>query len=135
MLFLTLALRPVGAFLLGRKADRYDHGPTLTMNMICYSVFELASAFAPTLPVQLFFRAPFGIATGGEWEVGEVLAFETLQGEDAASSRAPAGRPRRRQPLGKVGRCDRLSIRRVAWHVGDWCNSGLAGLLYPFEAW
>jgi SHS family lactate transporter-like MFS transporter len=80
-LFLTLAMRPVGAFLFGRMADRYGRRPTLMINIICYSVFELASAFAPTLPMLLVFRALFGIAMGGEWGVGAALAFETLPAE------------------------------------------------------
>jgi SHS family lactate transporter-like MFS transporter len=44
-------------------------------------VFELASAFAPTLKVFLITRALFGIAMGGEWGVGAALAFETLPAE------------------------------------------------------
>ncbi len=51
------------------------------INIICYSVFELASAFAPSLRMLLLFRALFGIAMGGEWGVGAALAFETLPAE------------------------------------------------------
>ncbi len=80
-LFLTLAMRPVGAFIFGRMADRYGRRPTLMINIICYSVFELASAFAPSLKMLLLFRALFGIAMGGEWGVGAALAFETLPAE------------------------------------------------------
>jgi SHS family lactate transporter-like MFS transporter len=77
-LFLTLAMRPVGAFLFGRMADKFGRRPTLMLNIISYSVFELASAFAPSLTVLLVLRAFFGIAMGGEWGVGAALAFETL---------------------------------------------------------
>ncbi|HEY0263111.1 MAG TPA: MFS transporter [Granulicella sp.] len=80
-LFLTLAMRPVGAFLFGWMADRYGRRPTLMINIISYSIFELASAGAPTLPMLLVFRALFGIAMGGEWGVGAALAFETLPAE------------------------------------------------------
>jgi SHS family lactate transporter-like MFS transporter len=80
-LFLTLAMRPVGAFLFGRMADKYGRRPTLMINIICYSVFELASAFAPSLKMLLVCRALFGIAMGGEWGVGAALAFETLPAE------------------------------------------------------
>ncbi|NYF78062.1 MFS transporter [Granulicella arctica] len=80
-LFLTLAMRPVGAFLFGRMADKYGRRPTLMINIICYSLFELASAFAPSLKMLLIFRALFGIAMGGEWGVGAALAFETLPAE------------------------------------------------------
>ena len=80
-LFLTLAMRPIGAFLFGRMADKYGRRPTLMINIICYSVFELASAFAPSLKMLLVCRALFGIAMGGEWGVGAALAFETLPAE------------------------------------------------------
>jgi SHS family lactate transporter-like MFS transporter len=50
-------------------------------------VFELSSAFAPSLKIFLLTRALFGIAMGGEWGVGAALAFETPPAEDADSSR------------------------------------------------
>jgi MFS transporter, SHS family, lactate transporter len=77
-IFLTLAMRPVGAILFGLMADRFGRRPTLMIDIIAYSVFELASAFAPSLKVFLIMRAFFGIAMGGEWGVGAALAFETL---------------------------------------------------------
>src|SRR5579863_1341594 len=80
-IFLTLALRPVGALLFGWMADRFGRRPTLMVDIIAYSVFELASAFAPSLKVFLIMRACFGIAMGGEWGVGAALAFETLPAE------------------------------------------------------
>lgn len=80
-IFLTLAMRPVGAFLFGLMADRYGRRLTLMVDIIAYSVFELASAFAPSLKVLLITRALFGIAMGGEWGVGAALAFETLPAE------------------------------------------------------
>jgi MFS transporter, SHS family, lactate transporter len=80
-IFLTLAMRPVGAFLFGLMADRFGRRPTLMLDIVAYSVFELASAFAPSLKVFLIMRAFFGIAMGGEWGVGAALAFETLPTE------------------------------------------------------
>jgi SHS family lactate transporter-like MFS transporter len=80
-IFLTLAMRPVGAFLFGVMADRYGRRVTLMVDIIAYSVFELASAFAPSLKVLLITRLFFGIAMGGEWGVGAALAFETLPTE------------------------------------------------------
>jgi len=80
-IFLTLAFRPVGAFLFGLMADKFGRRPTLMVDIIAYSVFELASAFAPSLKVFLISRALFGIAMGGEWGVGAALAFETLPAE------------------------------------------------------
>jgi SHS family lactate transporter-like MFS transporter len=80
-IFLTLAMRPVGAFLFGLMADRFGRRPTLMVDIIAYSVFELGSAFAPSLKFFLIMRALFGIAMGGEWGVGAALAFETLPAE------------------------------------------------------
>jgi SHS family lactate transporter-like MFS transporter len=80
-IFLTLAMRPVGAVLFGLMADRFGRRPTLMVDIVAYSVFELASAFAPSLKIFLIMRALFGIAMGGEWGVGAALAFETLPAE------------------------------------------------------
>jgi SHS family lactate transporter-like MFS transporter len=80
-IFLTLAMRPVGAFLFGAMAERYGRRPTLMVNIVCFSVFELSSAFAPTLASFLVLRALFGLAMGGEWGVGAALALETLPPE------------------------------------------------------
>ena len=80
-IFWTLAMRPVGAFLFGLMADRFGRRITLMIDIIAYSIFELASAFAPSLPVFLVMRALFGIAMGGEWGVGAALTFETLPTE------------------------------------------------------
>lgn len=80
-IFWTLAMRPVGAFLFGMLADRFGRRLTLMIDIIAYSVFELASAFAPSLKVFLIMRALFGIAMGGEWGVGAALTFETLPAE------------------------------------------------------
>src|ERR1700732_984811 len=77
-IFITLAFRPVGAFLFGLMADRFGRRPTLMVDIIAYSGFELASAFAPSLHIFLVMRACFGVAMGGEWGVGAALAFETL---------------------------------------------------------
>ncbi len=80
-IFLTLAMRPLGAFVFGMLADRFGRRPTLMADIIAYSVFELASAFAPTFTIFLITRALFGIAMGGEWGVGAALTFETLPTE------------------------------------------------------
>ena len=77
-IFWTLVMRPVGALLFGAMAERYGRRPTLMLNVVAFSVFELASAFAPTLHTFLVCRALFGIAMGGVWGVGAALALETL---------------------------------------------------------
>ena len=77
----TLAMRPVGAFLFGVMADKFGRRLTLMIDIIAYSGFELASAFAPSLKALIILRAFFGVAMGGEWGVGAALAFETLPAE------------------------------------------------------
>jgi SHS family lactate transporter-like MFS transporter len=71
-------MRPVGAFVFGLMADRFGRRPTLMVDIIAFSVFELASALAPSLKIFLVMRACFGVAMGGEWGVGAALVFETL---------------------------------------------------------
>ena len=78
---LTLAMRPIGALLFGWAADRYGRHPTLMANIVAYSVLELASAGAPSLPVLIGVRALYGIAMGGEWGVGAALALESVPAE------------------------------------------------------
>ena len=75
---LTLALRPVGAFLFGRIADHYGRRPALMLSVLLYSAMELATAFAPSLAIFLTLRALYGVAMGGEWGVGASLAFESV---------------------------------------------------------
>jgi SHS family lactate transporter-like MFS transporter len=79
--FLTQAFRPVGALIFGMLADRFGRRPILMINILCFSVIELACAFAPSLQVLLILRALFGLAMGGEWGVGAALVFETLPKE------------------------------------------------------
>ncbi len=77
-IFWTLAMRPAGALLFGWLAERYGRRPVLMINVISYSVCELASAAAPNLTTLLVTRALFGLAMGGEWGVGAALSLETL---------------------------------------------------------
>ena len=81
-LFLTLAFRPVGAFLFGVLADRFGRRPVLMINIACYSLLEMSCAFAGSMHSLLVLRALFGIAMGGEWGVGAALVFETLPKEN-----------------------------------------------------
>jgi MFS transporter, SHS family, lactate transporter len=75
---LTLGMRPVGALLFGRLADRFGRKPTLMWNILAYSVLEMASGFAPSMATLLVIRALFGVAMGGEWGIGSALTMETI---------------------------------------------------------
>lgn len=77
-ILLTLAMRPVGAFLFGRAADRWGRRPTLMVDVLFYSAIEFASGFAPSLTALLVLRAIYGIAMGGEWGVGASLTMESI---------------------------------------------------------
>jgi SHS family lactate transporter-like MFS transporter len=77
-LTLTLVFRPVGAFIFGLLADRYGRRLPLMLDLIFYSIVELATGFAPNLTTFLVLRALFGIGMGGEWGVGASLAMEKV---------------------------------------------------------
>ena len=119
--FWTLAMRPVGALLFGSLAERFGRRPTLMLNVVAFSVFVLASAFAPSLTIFLICRALFGIAMGGVWGVGAALALETL----------PAS-----------GRGFFSGVLQEGYVVGNLLAAALYGLLFPhlhgsgmFTAW
>ena len=76
--FLTLAMRPVGAFVFGLLAERYGRRPVLMFNIIFYSAMELATAFSTSISMLLVLRALFGIGMGGEWGLGASLALESV---------------------------------------------------------
>jgi SHS family lactate transporter-like MFS transporter len=92
---LTLACRPLGAYLFGRLADRYGRRPALMADVALYSLFGFATAFAPDLAVFLVVRALFGIAMGGEWGIGASLTMETVRPESrgAVSGLLQSGYP------------------------------------------
>jgi SHS family lactate transporter-like MFS transporter len=76
--FLTLAARPIGAFVFGWLAERFGRRPVLMADIIFFSVFELASGFAPTLTSLLVLRFLFGVGMGGEWGLGASLVMESV---------------------------------------------------------
>src|SRR5271163_1125669 len=112
--FITLVFRPVGAFIFGMMADRFGRRPTLMIDIIAYSVFELSSAFAPSLKWFLVSRALFGIAMGGEWGVGAALAFETLPAE---------------------GRGFFSGVLQEGYVVGNLLAAAVYGTLFPIVGW
>jgi len=77
-LFLTLAMRFVGAFIFGRIGDKWGRKPALMLDIVSYSVIGAAAAFSPNLTIFLILRALFGIAMGGEWGLGSSLAMESI---------------------------------------------------------
>ncbi|WP_243041577.1 MFS transporter [Dyella sedimenti] len=77
-LLLTLAARPLGALLFGRLADRYGRRPILMLDVVLFSIFELATAFSTSLTMLLVLRFLFGVAMGGEWGIGASLAMESI---------------------------------------------------------
>jgi SHS family lactate transporter-like MFS transporter len=77
-ILLTLAMRPIGAYIFGRAADRWGRRPTLLVDVLLYSAIEFASGFAPNLMTLLILRAIFGVAMGGEWGVGASLTMESI---------------------------------------------------------
>jgi MFS transporter, SHS family, lactate transporter len=77
-IFLTLACRPLGALAFGWLAEKYGRRPVLMLNVVSYSLLQLATAFAPSLATLLALRALFGFAMGGEWGIGAALALESL---------------------------------------------------------
>ena len=52
-LFLTLAMRFVGAFIFGRLGDRWGRKPALMLDILCYSILGALAAFSPNLTVFL----------------------------------------------------------------------------------
>src|SRR5947208_6753871 len=77
-IFLTLAARPIGAFCFGWLADHFGRRRVLMAAIIFFSVFELASGFAPALTRLLVLRFLFGVGMGGEWGLGASLVMESI---------------------------------------------------------
>jgi SHS family lactate transporter-like MFS transporter len=77
-LTLTLAFRPVGAFIFGLLADRYGRRIPLMIDLVFYSIVEVLTGLAPSFASFLVLRALFGIGMGGEWGVGASLVMEKV---------------------------------------------------------
>ncbi|HET6250474.1 MAG TPA: MFS transporter [Tepidisphaeraceae bacterium] len=75
---ISLFFRPVGALIFGLLADRYGRRLPLMLDLVFYSIVEVASGLAPNYTTFLVLRALFGIGMGGEWGVGASLAMEKV---------------------------------------------------------
>jgi SHS family lactate transporter-like MFS transporter len=74
----TLAFRPVGAFLFGLLADKYGRRIPLMIDVVAFSALSIASGLAPNFATFVVLRALFGIAMGGEWGAGASLVMEKV---------------------------------------------------------
>src|SRR5947199_4744725 len=77
-LTITLAFRPIGAFIFGLLADRYGRRMPLMIDVVAYSILSVASGLAPNFTTVVVLRALFGIAMGGEWGAGASLVMEKV---------------------------------------------------------
>ncbi|WP_163508633.1 MFS transporter [Fodinicola acaciae] len=77
----TLAMRPVGAFVFGRWADKVGRRVPLMVDVVFYSVVGFLCAFAPNFTILLILRLLYGIGMGGEWGLGAALAMEKIPTE------------------------------------------------------
>ena len=74
---LTLAMRPVGALLMGTLADRFGRKRPLVACVFYFSIITALTPFAPNYGVFFLLRALYGIGMGGYWGVGASLVMET----------------------------------------------------------
>src|ERR1700678_2117933 len=74
---ITLATRPIGAFVLASLADRYGRRRPLISSVLYFSVITALTPFAPNYTVFLILRALYGIGMGGYWGIGASLVMES----------------------------------------------------------
>jgi len=76
-LTITLAMRPVGAFVFGLLADHYGRRLVLMANVAFFTLMEVLSGLAQSYPQFFILRLLYGIGMGGNWGVGASLAMES----------------------------------------------------------
>ena len=64
------------AFLWGPLADRFGRVRTLTLTILCYSLFTFLGCAATSIWLLGLFRFLAGIGIGGEWTLGGILVAE-----------------------------------------------------------
>ncbi len=74
---ITLAMRPIGALLLGTLADRFGRRRPLLLCVVYFSLITALTPFAPNYMVFVLLRALYGIGMGGYWGVGASLVMES----------------------------------------------------------
>jgi MFS transporter, SHS family, lactate transporter len=74
---ITLAMRPVGALVLGSLADRYGRRRPLIACVLYFSIITALTPFAPSYLVFVVLRALYGIGMGGYWGIGASLVMES----------------------------------------------------------
>src|SRR5580658_6682510 len=67
---ITLAMRPVGAVVLGSLADRFGRRRPLIACVLYFSIITALTPFAPSYAVFVGLRALYGIGMGGYWGIG-----------------------------------------------------------------
>ena len=131
-ILLTLAMRPIGAYIFGRAADRWGRRPTLMVDVLLYSAIEFASGFAPNLmsapdPAR-HLRRRHGRRMGRRRFADH--------GIHSAEGARPGLRPAAIRLSDRIFSClDRLRavvpVYRLARHVHGRRHSGATGILYP----
>jgi MFS transporter, SHS family, lactate transporter len=74
---ITLAMRPVGALVLGSLADRYGRRRPLIACVLYFSIITALTPFAPSYVLFVVLRALYGIGMGGYWGIGASLVMES----------------------------------------------------------
>ena len=74
----SLGTRWIGAIIFGLLADRFGRRIPLIVNILFYSVVDVASGLAPSYTVFFLLRLLYGVGMGGEWGVGASLAMESV---------------------------------------------------------
>src|ERR1700723_2958289 len=74
---ITLAMRPVGALVLGSLADRHGRRRPLIACVLYFSIITALTPFAPSYFAFVVLRALYGIGMGGYWGIGASLVMES----------------------------------------------------------
>jgi SHS family lactate transporter-like MFS transporter len=125
---ITLAMRPVGALLLGTLADRFGRRRPLIGCVFYFSLITALTPFAPNYAAFVALRALYGIGMGGYWGVGASLVMESapLRWRGLLSGVMQGG-----YPLGYLlaAVALRLIEPRLGWQAMFLCGLALALLV------